>query len=315
MKLAKKAFTDYRIPLLAVLVFAIMAVIMPGFATSFNIRSILEACAGYGTVAIGFTFILLVGQLDISIGSVMALTSCVFMMMLKAEMNFVLALVTALVLGCACGAVTGFFVATFRLSPFIVSMTMQLAYKGIALTITNSSPVAHPHPVLLTINKLVLFDTLPIIFFIFIALALIAEFVLRRTQFGRNLFLVGGNINAADNLGLKSRNYLWSAYIIQGLFAAIGGVLMMAGQTSSSGNFALQGPMNVIPPVIVGGTSMAGGKGGAIKTVFGVVLMYIIYNAMTWFSIPAPLQPFVKGLILLIVIVSDKYMEHRHEKV
>ena len=113
----------------------------------------------------------------------------------------------------------------------------------------------------------------------------------------------------------STRSYLWSAYIFQGLFAAIGGVVMMTRQFSASGNLALQGPMEVIPMVIVGGTSMAGGSGGAIKTVWGVILLKTIYNAMTMFSIPAPLQPFVKGLILLVVIVSDKYMEHRHEKV
>lgn len=315
MKLLKKAYTDYRIPLLAVVVFAVMAIVKSNFATPYNIYSIADSIAGYGIAAIGFTFILLVGQLDISFGSVIALTACVFMMMLKAEMNFILAFVTALVLGCACGAVTGFFVANFRLSPFIVSMTMQLVYKGIALTITNSTPVAMQHPVLKAIYDIKLFDVIPITFLIFIALALLAEFVLRRTQFGRNMFLVGGNINAADNLGLKSNRYIWSAYVIQGLFAAIAGVVMMTRQFSASGNLALQGPLNVIPMVIVGGTSMAGGKGGVIKTVWGVLLMNIIYNAMTMFSIPAALQPFVKGLILAVVIVSDKYMERRHEKV
>ena len=315
MKLLKKAYTDYRIPLLAVVLFAVMAVIKPNFATPYNVYSIADSIAGYGIAAIGFTFILLVGQLDISFGSVIALTACVFMMMLKAEMNFMLALVTALVLGCVCGAVTGFFVANFRLSPFIVSMTMQLVYKGIALTITDSTPVAMQHPVLKAIYDIKLLDVIPITFLVFIALALLAEFVLRRTQFGRNMFLVGGNINAADNLGLKSNRYIWSAYVIQGLFAAIAGVVMMTRQFSASGNLALQGPLNVIPMVIVGGTSMAGGKGGVIKTVWGVLLMNIIYNAMTMFSIPAALQPFVKGLILAVVIVTDKYMERRHEKV
>ena len=130
------------------------------------------------------------------------------------------------------------------------------------------------------------------IFFFFLLLAVLTELFLRNTQFGRNLFLVGGNISVADNL-----------------------VVMMTRQFSASGNLALQGPMEVIPMVIVGGTSMAGGRGGALKTVGGVVLLKIIYNAMTMFSIPAPLQPFVKGLILLVVIVSDKYMERRHEKV
>ena len=187
--------------------------------------------------------------------------------------------------------------------------------KGIALTITNQTPVSVPHPVLQAINNIKLFNIFPIVFFFFLLLAVLTELFLRKTQFGRNLYLVGGNINVADNLGLKSRNYLWSAYIFQGLYAAIGGVVMMTRQFSASGNLALQGPMEVIPMVIVGGTSMAGGRGGAIKTVWGVVLLKIIYNAMTMFSIPAPLQPFVKGLILLAVIVSDKYMERRHEKI
>jgi len=259
---------------------------------------------------------LLVGQLDISFGSVIALTACVFMMMLKAEMNFFLALFTALALGCVCGAITGFFVAKFRLSPFIVSMTMQLVYKGIALTITNSTPVAvSAQPVLKAIYNIKFFDMIPVTFLVFLALAFLVEFILRRTQFGRNMFLVGGNINAADNLGMKSSFYVWSAYVLQGLFAAIAGVVMMTRQFSASGNLALQGPLNVIPMVIVGGTSMAGGKGGAIKTVWGVLLMNIVFNAMNMFSIPAPLQPFVKGLILAVVIVSDKYMERRHEKV
>ncbi len=315
MTLVKRVFTHYRIPVLAVVLFVIMSLANRNFGSAYNMYAIADAISGYGIVAIGFTFILLVGQLDISFGSVMALSACVFMMMLKAEMNFALAMVTALAIGCLCGTITGFFVATFRLSPFIVSMTMQLAYKGIALTITKATPVSVPHPVLQAINNIKLFNIIPIVFFLFIALALLTEFIFRRTQYGRNLYLVGGNVSVADNMGLKSRNYIWSAYIAQGLYAAIGAVVMMTRQFSASGNLALNGPMNVIPMVIVGGTSMAGGKGGAIKTLWGVLLMNIIYNAMTMFSIPAALQPFVKGLILLIVIVSDKYMENRHAKV
>lgn len=315
MTLVKKAFSNYRIPLLTIAIFVVMSILKENFLTKANLFAIADAISGFGIAAIGFTFILLVGQLDISFGSVMSLTACVFMMMLKAEMNFALAAVTALVLGCICGALTGFFVATFRLSPFIVSMTMQLVYKGIALTITDARPVSMAHPILLAINNIKLFGTIPVVVVLLIVLALITEFILRRTQYGRNLYLVGGNINAADNLGLKSRNYIWSAYIAQGLFAAIGAMVMMTRQFSASGNLGLNGPLNVIPMVIVGGTSMAGGKGGAIKTLWGVLLMNIIYNAMTMFSIPAPLQPFVKGLILLIVIVSDKYMENRHSKV
>lgn len=117
MTLAKKACKDYRIPLLAVLIFVIMSLVNKNFFTPYNIFTIADSISGYGIVALGFTFILLVGQLDISFGSVIALSACIFMMMLQAEMNFLLALLAAIAVGCACGAVTGFFVATFRLSP------------------------------------------------------------------------------------------------------------------------------------------------------------------------------------------------------
>lgn len=314
LTVGKKAVTDYRIPALAVLLFVIMAILKPNFASAYNIYTITDSAAKSGIAAIGFTFILLVGQLDISFGSVISLSACVFMMMLKAEMGFALAVLAALIVGMACGTLTGFFVANFRLSPFIVSMTMQLVYKGIALTITKSTPVAMTHPVLKAINSVKLLDMIPMTFLFFLALILLAEFVLRRTQFGRNIFLVGGNISVSDNLGIKSSRYVWSAYIIQGLFAALAGIAMMTRTSSANGNIGAASLLDVIPMVIVGGTSMAGGKGGCFKTLWGVLLLSMVYNAMTFFSIPAPLQPFVKGLILLVVIVSDKYMERRHEK-
>ena len=315
LKVGKTIFTDYRIPLLAILLFIVVGFIHPRFQSAYNLYSVADSAASSGIAAIGFTFILLVGQLDISFGSVISLTACVFMMMLKAEMSIWLALGAALALGCLCGALTGFFVANFRLSPFIVSMTMQLIYKGIALAITNSTPVAMSHPDLRAVYAIKFFDIIPVSFVVFIALALLMEFILRKTQYGRNLYLVGGNVNTADNLGMKSNLYVWSAYILQGLFAAIAGVAMMTRTFSANGNIGAQSLLNVIPMVIVGGTSMAGGKGGMIKTIFGVILLSLVYNAMTFFSIPAMLQPFVKGLILCVVVVMDKYMERRNEKV
>ena len=127
MTLAKKAFKDYRIPLLAVLIFVIMSLVNKNFFTPYNIFTIADSISGYGIVALGFTFILLVGQLDISFGSVIALSACIFMMMLQAQMNFLLALLAAIAVGCACGAVTGFFVATFL--SFIELLTCSFKQK------------------------------------------------------------------------------------------------------------------------------------------------------------------------------------------
>lgn len=310
---AKKIISDSRIPLLALVIFVVMSLTNEYFFKPVNMTGLFESISAYGIVAIGFTFVLLCGQLDISMGSVMALTACVFMMLLP-TVGFVPAMLIALALGCVCGAITGFFVATFRLPPFIVSMTMQLAYKGIALTITSSTPVSNMHPTLLAISEIMI-GPVPITFFLFLLVALVAHYVLTQTQYGRNLYIIGGNINVADNLGLHVKGHLWSVFIVQGLLAALGGIVMMTRMFSASGNLALDGPLNIIPMVIVGGTAFSGGKGGAIKTLWGVILMNIIYNAMSMFSLQANMQEMVKGLILLIIIVADKYMENRNQKV
>ena len=315
LRLGKSAVTEYRIPLLAIALFIFMSCMFTRFAKPYNIYTIADSAASSGIAALGFTFILLVGQLDISFGSVLSLSACVFMMMLEAGQNILVALVVALLLGCACGAFTGFFVAKFRLSPFIVTMTMQLVYRGIALTITKAMPVQVEHAAIKAVAGFKLFGMFPVSFLLFIGAALLVEFILRRTQYGRNLYLVGGNINTADNLGLKAGVYVWSAYVLQGFFAALAGIALMTRTFSASGNSGKDFLLSVIPMVIVGGTSMAGGKGGAIKTVFGVILLSMVYNAMTYFDIPAMWQPFIKGLILCVVVVVDKYMERRHEKV
>lgn len=310
----KKLFKDYRIPLLAVVVFIVVSIIRPRFVSAYNLFTLFDAIPGYGIAAVGLTFVMLCGQLDISIGSVMALSSCVFMMMLKNGSPFVLAMFVALLIGACCGTVTGFFISTFRLSPFIVSMTMQLICKGIALTITHSTPVAYQHPTLVSISRMKL-GPIPITMLLFLLVVFIAYFVMRKTQYGRNLYVIGGNINVADNLGLNVRMHLWSIFIIQGFCSALGGLCLMTRQFSASGNLAIDGIMTIIPMVIVGGTVFSGGKGDSIKTLYGAVLMEIIYNAMAMFNMGANMQKMLRGLILLIIIVSDKYIENRKYKV
>lgn len=313
MEYAKKMVGQNRIPLIAIGIFIAMSFISPYFFTPVNIFGLFDSMAAYGIAAIGLTFVMLSGNLDISMGSVMALTSCVFMMMLPTY-GFVLSMLIALLLGCVCGAITGFFVSFFRLLPFVVSMTMQLIYKGIALTITNSTPVSVQHPVLQTISKVEFFN-IPLTFFIFVTVAIIAQFILRRTNFGRNLYVIGGNISVADNMGLNVRGHIWGTYVIQGLCAALGGIVMMTRTFSASGNLAIDGPLSIIPMVIVGGTVFSGGRGSALRTLCGAILMSIIYNAMTMFNLYVNVQQLIKGAILILIIAGDKYMENRNKKV
>ena len=302
-----------RIPFLVLALFTFMCIVRPRFLSPINIFGLFEYMSGYGIAAVGLTFVLLCGQLDISLGSVMALTSCVFML-LTPHYGFVPALLAALVTGCILGTITGFFVSFFRLSPFIVSMTMQIAYRGVALTITDSKPIQYVDPVISAMSKTDFFS-IPLSFFIFLAVVFASQFVLHRTKFGRNLYVIGGNIKAADSMGINVRNHLWAVYIIQGLMAALGGIMLMTRTFSASGNTAMDAPLAIIPMVIVGGTVFSGGKGSAVRTLYGVMLMSIAYNAMSMFNLHVNIQQLLRGAILLLIIVSDKYMENRLKKI
>jgi ribose/xylose/arabinose/galactoside ABC-type transport system permease subunit len=302
-----------RIPVLTVLVFVVVSILRPPFLSPINIFSLFDYLSGYGITAVGLTFVLLCGQLDISFGSTMALTSCIFLL-IAPHGGFVPATLGALAMGCLLGAFTGFFVAFFRLSPFMVSMTMQIAYRGIALTITNNKPIQYMDPVIGAMSRISFFN-IPLVFFIFLLVVFMAHFVLRRTRFGRNLYIIGGNIKVADSIGINVRNHVWTAFIIQGFMAALGGIVLMTRTFSASGNTAMDSLGSIIPMVIVGGTAFSGGKGGAIKTLFGVMLMGFIYNAMVMFNLHINFQQLIRGLILLTIIVSDKYMENRQKKI
>jgi ribose/xylose/arabinose/galactoside ABC-type transport system permease subunit len=235
-------------------------------------------------------------------------------MLLAPAYGFVVSLIAALLTGCILGSVTGFFVSFFRLSPFIVSMTMQIAYRGIALTITDSKPIQYEEPVIKAMSKMHFFN-IPVSFFIFLAVVIVSQIILSRTKFGRNLYVIGGNIKVADSIGINVRNHLWAVYIIQGFMAALGGIMLMTRTFSAMGNTAMDAPLAIIPMVIVGGTAFCGGKGSALRTLFGVMLMSIAYNAMSMFSLYVNIQQLIRGVILLMIIVSDKYMENRHNKI
>lgn len=285
MEKIKRIFSNNRIIVLALFVFIGMSLINKKFFSAANMNGLFYSMPAYGIAATGLTFLMLCGQLDISMCSVMALTSCVFMLLLP-SIGFIPAMLITLVLGCFLGAFTGFFVSFFWLSPFIVSMTMQIAFKGIALTITNSTLVANMHPTLVKISELKI-GSIPITFFVFLLVVLIAQLFLKRSQYGRNLYIIGGNINVADNIGINVRGHLWSMFILQGFFASLGGIVMMTRMFSSSGNLAMDAPLSIITMVIVGGTVFPGGKGDAKQTIYGVISMNLVYNAMSMFSLYA----------------------------
>lgn len=302
-----------KIPLIWIVLVIIMSLTNEYFLTASNAVGLLRSIASYGVLSIGLSFILITGNLDVSLGSVLALCTVCFATAIP--LGFIPATIITMVFGGILGGFTGFFVAYLKLNAFVVTMCMQMTYKGIALYLTNSTTIRFSDPGLTAFSELKLWGIIPISIVVLVVVVIVCGIILKMTAFGRNVYLLGGNKKAAEFLGIPVANHIWKCFIIAGICSGLAAMLYCSRVYSASANFAGDAAMAIIPIAIIGGTTLKGGVGGAVATFTGALLMYTIYNAMTMFNIYLYLQDFIKGLILLVIVVGSKYAENRKLKV
>ncbi len=309
----KRNLNQYRIAVVLILGFLFMSFVSEYFMTARNIREMLNSINSYGIAAVGLTFVLITGLLDISVGSIIAMTGVIFALTFP-QIGMIGAMVISLICALSAGTLTGTLVACLDLNPFIVSLSAQLAYKGIALVLAGSKPI----PVIdVSVSRLgsMHVSVFPIMFFVFLIVVAASQIVLTRTQFGRNLFAIGGNKEVAKSVGINLKKHQILAFSINGFLSGVAGLTLVVRLCSADGTVASDAALTVIPMVIIGGTSFSGGKGSAVKTLLGALMIGLIFNAMSMFNIYTNIQNLVKGIILLAIIVSDKYLEHKEERV
>lgn len=310
-----KCVNRFRILIILCCLVILMSFASEFFLTKNNIVSLLRSMSAYGILAIGLTFILITGNLDVSMGSVLALCTVFFGKCIPV-MGFLPACLFTIVFGAALSAFTGIWISYFKLNAFVVTMCMQMAYKGIALVWTGSTTLRISDNTMTAFGSKNLFGYIPVIFIVFVIVAIVAEIILRQTVFGRNVFLLGGDKKVAEYQGISVWKHIWGCFIIAGACAGIAAVVYCSRVLSASGNFGSgDATMAIVPIAIIGGTTLRGGEGGALKTLLGALMLYTIYNAMAMFDIYIYMQDFIKGLILLVIIVGDKYFMNRTKKV
>lgn len=299
---------------LLVLVFVVMSFISKPFLTTRNIGVWLNAFSVYGIAALGLTFAIIAGYLDMASPSIIGLSAVIFAMTMD-SLGVVGAALLSLVCCALAGSITGFLVAKFKINAFVTSYAMQFAVKGVGLVMSGSTTIPFMNAKLSMLINTKLFGFLPVTFLVFVLVMLIAQFILSRTTFGRNLFAIGGNKEAAQSVGINIEKHQILVFAISGLFAGFAGLILALRLSSGSAIQAETSIMEMIPMVILGGTSFSGGKGGAFQTLLGAMLMGLLFNAMSLFNVYANVQNIIKGLVLVTVIVSDKYLENKHLRV
>ncbi|MBN1834735.1 MAG: ABC transporter permease [Spirochaetales bacterium] len=305
-----------RIFLLFGAVFLVMALFAPRFMTAFNLTTIMRTTAMNATAAIGFTLILIVGQLDLSIGTIITFAGVVGLG-LKQYIGYGGSVPIAILAGCAIGLINGLLVAKAKISSFIVTLGMLTVLQGAIYTITRGNSISLSSPDAFAVSDWLAHTIIPLLTpRVVITLVLVAAFTvfLRLTRVGRNFYMVGGNRQTAWLSGMDTDLYTIVAFVISGFTAAVGGVLFAmegAAATLNLGNTSL---MYVISAVIIGGTAMSGGKGGVLKSFFAILMLDVLYNGIILFGLGNEVKIFIAGIILAGVVLYEAYTRYKHDK-
>jgi inositol transport system permease protein len=285
-----------------------LALATPNFLTVGNLINIVRQISLNGILAVGVTYVLLTGGVDLSLGSVVALTGVVAACFAHpGEYPVVVPILAGVLAGTACGAVNGVVVTKGRVAPFIVTLGMMAVARGLALVISGGKPVSNLSDSFKTIGGD--FAGFPVPILILVLVAALSWVLLSNTRLGRYLYAVGGNEAAALASGINVYGVKLFAYTVCGSLAGLAGVVLAARITTGQPNAGLAYELDAIAAVVIGGTSLSGGVGGVGGTLLGALLMGVLNNGLDLLNVPSYYQQIVKGLIIVGAVWMDRSRE------
>ncbi|MFF6826126.1 substrate-binding domain-containing protein [Streptomyces longwoodensis] len=288
---------------LIVLVIA-MSALSGDFLTTDNLLNVGVQAAVTAILAFGVTFVIVSAGIDLSVGSVAALSATVLAWSATSHgVPVVLAVVLALATGIVCGLVNGFLIAYGKLPPFIATLAMLSVGRGLSLVISEGSPIAFPD----SVSHLgdTLGGWLPVPVLVMVVMGLIAAFVLGRTYIGRSMYAIGGNEEAARLSGLRVKKQKLAIYALSGVFAAAAGIVLAARLSSAQPQAADGYELDAIAAVVIGGASLAGGTGKASGTLIGALILAVLRNGLNLLSVSAFWQQVVIGVVIALAVLLD----------
>jgi len=304
-------FSKYGIYFAFVILSGTLAIYSPAFRSLPNIKNILEQISVNGIMAIGMTLVIITAGIDLSVGSVLALSAVVGTSFAQVndqgtqEHTVLVPIAMGLLVGLGCGAINGILIAKRRLAPFIVTLGMMTVARGFALVYTKGRPVINLSDVYDTIGGTSL-GGIPLPAIIFFVVLLLGIFILHYTRFGRYVYAVGGNELAAKVSGVNTDRILIGVYALTGALAGVAGIVessrVMSGPPAAGQGYEL----DAIAAVVIGGTSLSGGVGSIAGTLVGVLIIGVMSNGLDLLNVPSYWQPIAKGLIIICAVLLDK---------
>ncbi|MDB4408968.1 ABC transporter permease [Akkermansiaceae bacterium] len=302
---------DYGIYLVLIYIIGFFAIASENFLVSSNLLNVARQVSMMGIVAVGFSFVLLLGGIDLSVGSVITLVNIVTAyLMVNAGVHPVIAVAAALALSAAIGFSNGWIISNLGMPSIIVTLAMMIIIEGVAYLISGGLPIYGFAKSFAVIGQGYI-GPIPIPVIIMIAVMALGGFILKKTYFGRYFYAVGGNEEAAKLSGIDVKKVKYLVYTLSGFFAGVAGIVILSrtnsGQVLSGKGFEF----DVLTACVLGGVSVAGGVGKISNVLAGVLILGILSNGLVLLDVSQFVQMVIKGAVLLIAVGLDCYQNRK----
>lgn len=290
-----------------VLIVAILTVLSSDFLTVNNLFNVLRQVSVNALIAFGMTFVILTGGIDLSVGSILALSSALTAGLMAGGTDPILAVLIGLLAGTAMGAVNGLIITKGKLAPFIATLATMTIFRGLTLVYTEGRPITG-------LSDSVAFQMLGKGYFLGIPFPVITMliaycilyFLLRKTTFGRGVYAIGGNEEASLLSGLRVDRIKMGVYSLTGLLSALAGITLTSRLNSAQPTAGASYELDAIAAVVLGGTSLSGGRGWIFGTLVGALIIGVLNNGLNLLNVSSFYQQVVKGGVILLAVLLDR---------
>ncbi|MHB8971214.1 MAG: ABC transporter permease [Pirellulaceae bacterium] len=303
-----QVFRQYGIFLGFSCVILVLSICEPSFLTAHNLTNVMRQTSVIGIMAVGMTFVILTAGIDLSVGSILALTGVVCASLEHRGLPIVAVVAATLVLGAVIGTVNGVVTTQGKVTPFVVTLGTMSVARGLSHIYTNGQPISGFGTSFRFLGSGEVFN-IPVPIILCAVSVLIAAVILRHTVLGRYTYAIGGNEEAARLSGIRVDFYKTSAYAICGLTSALGAIVLTSRLNAAESIAGMGYELDVIASVVIGGTSLQGGRGSVWGTLLGALLIGTINNGMNLLMISSYYQLVVKGVIIVAAVLLDRLRE------
>lgn len=310
MKFDKNEWWVKLRPLLGLLLLSvIVAVANNRFMTSANLLNVLRQTSINAVIAAGMTFVILTGGIDLSVGSILAFCGAIAAYLISLGVSIAMTVIMTLALGLILGGAAGLIITKGRVQPFIATLVSMTLLRGATLVFTDGKPISAGYTDLADRFALIgggYVVGIPVPVFIMIIVFALSYYVLRHTRFGRYVYAIGGNDDAARLSGLRVERIKIMVYAISGFMAALAGVVITSRLSSAQPTAGTGYELDAIAAVVLGGTSLAGGIGSVVGTLIGALIIGVLNNSLNLMNVSSYYQMLAKGGVILIAVLMDR---------